>query len=204
MYNSVTAPNENYSRELLELHTLMSIIWRSAAQEMERWIADNDINLVGLAYRGATSSVQSTYGDVLGAEVFAASTSAAGIIADVTAGITAGFAEYSEVTVDDLLGGDPLIDVSAVCVSADTGICNGAVAEGDYDRSVDRTFEFDVTFERLAEGDTSFFTYALVDGGIVASEFDEFGGSVIPLPAAGWMLLAGIGGLAAMRRKKAA
>lgn len=33
---------------------------------------------------------------------------------------------------------------------------------------------------------------------------DDISAAVIPLPAAGWLLLAGVGGLAAMRRKKAA
>jgi hypothetical protein len=40
------------------------------------------------------------------------------------------------------------------------------------------------------------------DGGNL--RIDNVGVEVIPLPAAGWLLLAGVGGLAAMRRKKAA
>ncbi len=56
-----------------------------------------------------------------------------------------------------------------------------------------------------------FDTHALVDGGIVASEADDFGGSGpgggggggtgggggagVPLPATAWLLLAGLGGI---------
>ena len=102
------------------------------------------------------------------------------------------------------------IDVSVVCTGADSGACVGDTAEGDYDRSEERTFTFDVTFTNtgLAPGDsTTFDTYALLDGGIVATEVDTFtnvGTSVVPLPASAWFLLAGFGGLfAAGRRKKA-
>jgi hypothetical protein len=174
-------------------------------------LLENGITLVALAYRGADSSVQSTYGNILGADVFSATTSAAGIIADVTAGITAGFAEYSEVTVDDLGNGLPQFSVSTACVSADTGLCNGAVAEGDYDRSESREFEFDVTFTREAEGDADFFTFALVDGGVVARERDIFGDGgpgPEPMPAPSALALMGLGlgmfGFGATRRRRAA
>ncbi|RZJ09298.1 MAG: VWA domain-containing protein, partial [Rubrivivax sp.] len=109
----------------------------------------------------------------LGGSVFASSTSADAIAASITAGIAAGFDNYSKVTVDDLGGGMPEIDVSTVCVSADIGACVGADAVGKYDRSVDRTFEYDVTFTRLAAGDKAFSTFGLVDGGIVATERDS-------------------------------
>lgn len=168
-------------------------------------LAANDITLVTLAYNGGFSSVNGSYGAPLGGTVFNSSTSVAAIIADVTAGITAGFASYSSVTVDDLGGGDPLIDVSAVCTGADIGSCSGAFATGAYDRSVDRTFTFDVTFTRTGDGDSSFSTYAIVDKGIVARERDTFPGTApVPLPAAGWLMLAGMGALAAARRRKAA
>jgi hypothetical protein len=91
-------------------------------------------------------------------------------------------------------------------MSADTGTCVGSDAVGTYDRSTDRTFEFDVTFTRMAAGDASFDTFALVDGGIVAREADRFPGdggpAVVPLPAAGWLLIAGLGGLFAAKRRK--
>lgn len=142
----------------------------------------------------------------LGAITFDSTADPDAIVDDVTEGIVAGFSEYDSVTVGDLGGGDPLIEVSAVCTGAGIGVCAGDSATGDYDRSVDRTFTFDVTFKRLAEGDASFNTYGLVDGRIVATEGDHFPGvAPIPLPAAGWMLMAGLAGMGALgRRRKAA
>ncbi|MEM9499851.1 MAG: vWA domain-containing protein, partial [Pseudomonadota bacterium] len=137
-------------------------------------IAEDDINLVALAYNGGDSFVDNTYGDILGAEVFNATTSAEGIIDDVTDGILAGFENYDEVTVSDLGAGMPEIDVSVVCTGADIGMCSGDTAIGDYDRSIEREFTFDVTFTRIAEGDSAFDTLALVDGGVVAREADRF------------------------------
>lgn len=165
-------------------------------------LAAENIDLIGINFGGTAFANDITD---LGGTVFDGSATAASIVAAVTAGITAGFAEYDEVTVDDLGLGLPEIGVSTTCVSADSGACVGADAIGSYDRSVDRTFEFDVTFTRLAAGDKAFETYALVDGGIVAVEKDRFTDSaVVPLPAAGWLLLGGLGVLAGIGRRRAA
>ena len=159
------------------------------------------VSLIGVDFGGMGSSVND-----LGGETFAASATPATIVDAILDGVTSSFATYSKVTVDDLGGGMPEIDVSTVCTGADIGMCVGDTATGMYDRSVDRTFTFDVTFKRVAAGDSSFLTHALVDGGIVASEKDRFPDAApIPLPAAGWMMIAGLGGLlAARRRRKAA
>lgn len=166
---------------------------------------NNDISLVTLSY-GNLGTITASYGTAFSpAEtVFAASTSVADIIADVTAGITAGFAEYGSVTVGDLGAGLPLgIDVTTVCTSANIGACVGADAIGDYDRSVDRTFTYDVTFERVAAGDADFFTNALVDGRIVAREADSFPAAV-PLPAGLPLLLTALGAMGFARRYRKA
>ena len=168
-------------------------------------LAAANVKLFGLdvGYGGFTTSLTE-----LGGTAFPSGTGTDAIISNILAAISTGFATYSTVTVDDLGGGLPEIDVSTSCVSADIGSCVGSDAVGSYDRSVDRTFEFDVTFTRTAAGDSSFETYALVDGGIVAREADRFDDdtSVVPLPATGLLLLGGIGGLGALRlrRKKAA
>ena len=165
----------------------------------------DDISLIGLSF--GTNFTTSMTG--LGADVYASSTDPADIVADIIAGIGAAFEEYTEVTVSDLGAGLPGISVSTVCTGADIGpggsggTCIGDTAVGKYDRSIDRTFTFDVTFKREEAGDISFGTHALVDGRIVATEKDRFtDAGVIPLPATAWMLLAGIGGLGALRRRK--
>ena len=168
-------------------------------------LANNDISLVTLSY-GTLGTITASYGDTNfpGATVYASSTSVDDIISDVTAGITAGFASYGAVTVGDLGVGLPLgIEVSTVCTGADIGACVGAEALGDYDREVDRTFTFDVTFKRTADGDAEFYTNALVDGGIVAREFDKFP-SPVPLPAGLPLLVTAFGALAFARRRRAA
>lgn len=134
------------------------------------------------------------------------STAAPGtIVADIIASITASFSTYTTVSVDDFGDGLPGVGVSTKCVSAAAGgACSGSDAVGVYDRSIDRTFEFDVTFTGLAPGVHTFDTFATVDGGKVAREADKITvGAPVPLPAAGWLMLAGIGGLIAARRRKA-
>ena len=166
-------------------------------------LAEANVTLVGLNFGGAGFEENITS---LGGTVYDGGTTPADIVAAVTAGIVGSLETYGSVTLDDLGAGDPLIDVAVTCTGADIGTCAGATASGSYDRSVDRTFTFDVTFTRLAAGDKTFSTHALVDGGIVASERDSFGGDtpVVPLPATAWMLLAGLGGLVAAKRRRAA
>ncbi|MDL0429731.1 PEP-CTERM sorting domain-containing protein [Marinobacter sp. TBZ242] len=163
-------------------------------------LEDNDVNLIGLRFSSFSGSdpdsddttfTQSV--EDLGGTVFDTGTDPDDIVAAILAGITGSFSEYSEVTVDDLGGGLPEIGVETTCVSADIGSCSGAIASGDFDRSIDRTFEFDVTFTRLAAGDKAFDTFALVDGGIVAREADRFGGDAVDVPEPGTLSLIGLG-----------
>lgn len=78
---------------------------------------------------------------------------------------------------------------------------------GAFDRSITRFFDFDVTFTGLAAGTYDFSIFALVDGGIVATETDHIvvTGGAVPEPATWAMMIGGfaIAGLSLRRRKAA-
>ena len=139
-----------------------------------------NVDLIGLNFGGSAFSGSL---DDLGGTVYPTSTGAAAITAAILGAVDDSFASYDEVTVGDLGMGLPEIGVSVECTSADSGACVGADAIGDYDRSIDRTFTFDVTFTRVTEGDTTCDTYALVDGGIAATEVDTFTSAPVPEPS---------------------
>lgn len=170
---------------------------------------DNNITFIGVDFANLTNTAfggESPEGlaSATGGSIVVSSTDPEDIVDAILASVGSSFLTYSEVTVSDLGAGAPEIGVSVVCVSADTGSCVGDTAVGSYDRSIDRTFEFDVTFTRLAAGDKSFATLALVDGGAVATEDDRFGRtSDVPAPASLLLLGAGLVGLGIARRHSA-
>jgi hypothetical protein len=111
------------------------------------------------------------------------------IVAAITAAIGTAFSNYS-----------------AVCLAADGNVPNvdvttSACITGTFDRSIDRTFDFDVLFKDNVPGDHSFVINALVDGGIVATENDRIiSVATTPEPASLLLVGAGLLGLAAVRR----
>jgi hypothetical protein len=162
---------------------------------------DNNVTLLGLTYgSGFTSSINGIIAGLDNGGVVSGDGSSLSDFVD--AAIEESFATYSSVTVDDLGAGLPGIGVSTVCTSSDVGLdglgaCSGAEAVGSFDRSVDRTFTFDVTFEALEVGTWDFGTLALVDGGRVAREADSFtvtgGGGPEPMPLPGTLALVCLG-----------
>lgn len=150
------------------------------------------------ATTGVPTGQANRIADATGGSVFTLSGSGANIADLITEAVESTFATYSTVS---LL---PVGNMPGVGVEV-----SGPIT-GDFDRSETRTFEFDVTFTGLEAGVHDFVINARVDGGTVAVEKDRItvtsGSDIppIPLPAAGWLLLGGLGVLGAMRRRRRA
>jgi len=158
--------------------------------------------LIGISYNsGFTSDIE----DLGGTAYSGVGLDTDALVTLILDSVGSSFDSYDMVTVSDLGGGLPGVGVSTMCVSADIGMCAGADALGMYDRGIDRTFEFDVTFTGLEEGEHHFSTYGLVDGGIVATERDWITvGDRMEIPEPGTLALLSLGliGAAFARRRR--
>lgn len=160
-------------------------------------------DMTNMAYGGIDPTV---FADATGGSIVNSGISSSSILDAILDSVGASFATYSSVGVGDLGAGLPGVGVAVNCVSAATGTCSGSTATGSFDRSVARTFEFDVTFTGLAGGTHDFLTHALVDGSIVASEADRIsvgGSTAVPEPGALSLIAAGLVGMGLMRRRTA-
>jgi hypothetical protein len=144
------------------------------------------MNLGGLNDYGQATRIAAATGGA-----YYAGLNSASIVAAINAAISTAFLTYSKVSLDTSEAGPH------VTVTFDPGSYAGT-----YDRSIARTFGFDVTFTGASAGTDSFHIYGLVDGGRVATERDDITVGAVPEP--GSILLFGtvLAGIAAGLRRR--
>lgn len=119
------------------------------------------VQAINVGYGGLDSYGQATaIADATDGHYYASYDGSA-VVSEITGAITDVFANYSTVS----LGVEGADNVTVATTSPITG---------SFDRSVDRTFTFDVTVTGATAGTDDFTVNALVDGGIVATEADHF------------------------------
>jgi hypothetical protein len=189
--------------------------WRPGSARLLIWMGDasghDPSGSLGITEAQATAALQSaniktlavdvgTLNDTGQATRIAAATGgayyhgidSASIVSTIESAITAAFSTYGTVS----------LDLSEAPAGVSVASLPGSYT-GTYDRSVERTFDFDVTFTGVNPGTYDFKIYALVDGGRVATEGDHIQvGSTVPEPTSIVLLstlLLGMGGL--LRRR---
>jgi hypothetical protein len=144
-----------------------------------------DVSSGGLNVEGQAAAITGATGGTL-TNGFPADTDA--VVAAIVAAIGEAFATYT--TVDIAAPSLAGLDISIL----------PTYISGAFDRSVERTFGFDVTFTGLAPGTYEFDLFGRVDGGNVATEHDII---TVGVPEPGTLLLLGMGlvGLAGFRKR---
>ncbi|MDO5648416.1 VPLPA-CTERM sorting domain-containing protein [Paracoccus sp. (in: a-proteobacteria)] len=159
----------------------------------------NDADITVFAVGSYDLNINNQATDITGATGGAAFLSGdpGGSITDLIRGaLDDAFASYRSVSV--LPSGD--LDGLDVVVSA--------AHTGSFDRSTTRSFDFQITYTAQRAGNWDVMLTTFVDRNSVAQGLDSITASgalspaPVPLPAAGWLLVAGLGGMAALRRRR--
>jgi hypothetical protein len=153
-------------------------------QAIDVGTTSDGLNATGQAGRIATATGGAYFSGI----------NAGSIVQTIKDAITAVINKYGKVSLD-------LSEVPAGL----TATVNPLSITGAFDRSIDRTFNFDVTITGAADGTYSFNIYGLVDDGRVATEADRItvagGGTEVPEPSTMLLFGAGLAALAGLRRK---
>jgi len=160
-------------------------------------LAANNVTLIGVSYSSSFSGQYNSLVTGSGGTMNTGSTSGATLAALIQSAVTTSFSTYSSVCLDDSAP-------AGVTVTSDVfGVSLAPCHVGAYDRSITRTFDFDVTFTGVTPGVYDFDIDALVDGGSVAVELDHIT-VVAETPEPGTLGLLGLGllGMGLGRRRK--
>jgi len=153
------------------------------------------IDVGGMNSFGQFDGASSIYADGVAGDYF--TTFGSDLVTTIDAAIGAAFTNYSNVTLG--ISGVPAgVGVSFTPIGGISGL---------FDRSIDRSFDFDITFPGLTAGSYDFSIYGLVDGGIVATESDRIvvTGGAVPEPTTWAMMICGMAAVGStMRRRKTA
>lgn len=190
--------------------------WRSGSEKILVWFGDapgHDPSASGVTEASATAALQAKSINVQAVDVgslnstgqasriaaatggnYYAGIDSSSIVSTITAAITSAVSTYTTVG----------LDISEAPAGVGVTYIPAAGYTGSYDRSIERTFGFDVTFTAVTPGTYDFNIYGTVDGGRVAAERDHIvvGASGVPDGGSSILLLgAALTGIGLVRRK---
>jgi hypothetical protein len=194
--------------------------WRSGSERILIWFGDapghdprlgsteasatSALTTAGIAVQAVStggnldSTGQATRISTATGGAYFASVDTASLVATITSAITTAVTSYTSVGLD-LTG-----------VPAGVAVTTSPTQVGSFDRSIERSFDFEVTFTGVAEGSYDFEIYGTVDRGRVATEKDSItvgggGGRKVPDGGSTVVLLGGaLAALGLAKRKSRA